>query len=69
MASVISAALTPFLGRLYRLTANGVYCIISGLLCGFPIGAKTIAELYDKQKLFRTTHGIHQQLYARRGRS
>ena len=51
MTDVFASFLSPVLGRLYRLPANGIYCIVSGFLCGFPIGAKTIAELYSQNKL------------------
>lgn len=42
-----SRILTPLLA----VTQNGIYCILTGFLCGFPIGAKTIADLYRDKKL------------------
>lgn len=43
--------LYPVLGPLYRISKNCVYCLILGFLCGFPMGAKVIAELYKRNRL------------------
>ncbi len=43
--------LYPLFGKLYHVSKSGVYCIFLGFLCGFPMGARTIAELYEKQNL------------------
>lgn len=43
--------LSPFLTPLLRIRLNGIYAIVIGFLCGFPMGAKTIAELYSCGKL------------------
>lgn len=43
----------PFLHRLYGTSANGSYVILMGLLCGFPMGARIIGELYQAGKLSR----------------
>ena len=48
-ARLLSPALTPF----FRISLNGIYAIVIGFLCGFPMGAKTIAELYANRKLDR----------------
>lgn len=48
-AKILSPALTPLL----RIRLNGIYAIVIGFLCGFPMGAKTIAELYSCGKLTR----------------
>lgn len=45
--SVVSPILTP----LFRLRKNAIYCIFMGFLCGFPMGAKVITELYDRERL------------------
>lgn len=46
-ARIVSPLLTPLL----HIQLNGIYAIIIGFLCGFPMGAKTIAELYSCGKL------------------
>lgn len=43
--------LHPVTGKLFACSKNGTYCIIIGLLCGFPMGAKTVAELYAENAL------------------
>lgn len=48
-AKILSPVLKPF----FRVSDNGVYCIIMGFLCGFPMGAKVVTELYERQKLAR----------------
>lgn len=40
-----------FLRPLFRLNSYGIYVIVMGFLCGFPIGAKNCAELYMNGKL------------------
>ncbi len=41
----------PVFGRLYQLSDPAVYVILMGFLCGFPMGARTIAEFRDRQEL------------------
>lgn len=43
--------LSPILKPIYRLGNNCIYCIILGFFCGFPMGAKTVAELYQRKQL------------------
>lgn len=34
-----------------NLSDTGSYCLVTGFLCGFPMGAKTTADLYNKGQL------------------
>lgn len=43
----------PFLGRLFLLHDDCLYVIFTGFLCGFPMGAKIIADLYREGRLNR----------------
>ncbi len=43
----------PVLHRIYGTSSNGSYTILMGLLCGFPMGARIIGELYQAGKLSR----------------
>lgn len=43
----------PFLSPLFSLRNDCLYVIIIGFLCGFPMGARVCAEMYDKGKLSR----------------
>ncbi len=45
--------LHPLLHRIYGTSRNGSYTIIMGFLCGFPMGARIIGELYEQHKLSR----------------
>ena len=42
---------TPLLGRLYQTNPIENYVILIGFLCGFPMGARTIAQLIKEGKL------------------
>lgn len=41
----------PLLHLLYGTSKNGSYTIIMGFLCGFPMGARIIGELYGSGRL------------------
>ena len=45
--------LHPLLHRLYGTSKNGSYIIIMGFLCGFPMGARIVGELYESGRLSR----------------
>lgn len=41
----------PLFGRVFRLSGPGIYVILMGFLCGFPMGARTIADFRDRQEI------------------
>lgn len=43
--------LHPILRPLYHVSENGCYAMLMGFLCGFPMGAKTIADLLKRNML------------------
>ncbi len=49
-AGIVSPILKPVL----HIHSNGIYAIIVGFLCGFPMGARVIADLYSEHKLNRS---------------
>lgn len=49
----IAMVLYPAVGRLYRVRKNVVYCMALGFLCGFPMGARVTADLYERELLSR----------------
>lgn len=51
LTEYFAGLLSPFLRPLFRIRKNGIYCIIMGFLCGFPMGAKVITELYERKRL------------------
>ncbi len=46
-----AALLYPVLHPLYRVSHNAVYAITLGFLCGFPMGAKTVADLLEAKMI------------------
>lgn len=43
--------LRPLFCPLYHISKNGIYVLFVGFLCGFPMGAHTISELYKQNRL------------------
>lgn len=43
----------PLLHKLYGTSKNGSYTIIMGFLCGFPMGARIVGELYESGRISR----------------
>ena len=43
----------PVLTRIFRVSSDGSYAILMGYLCGFPMGAKVIAELVEQRHISR----------------
>ena len=44
----------PIFQRLFHVSANGSFAIISGFLCGYPVGAKVTADLVKSKKISLT---------------
>ncbi len=47
----LCAPLRPAARFLFGVEESGVFCIIIGFLCGFPMGAKVISDLYKRNEL------------------
>lgn len=47
----LCAPLRPVSRMLFGVEENGVFCILIGFLCGFPMGAKVISDLYKRNEL------------------
>ena len=45
-----SKCLSPILSPLFHVSANGTFAILTGFLCGYPMGAKVTAEKSPKKK-------------------
>lgn len=43
--------LSPLLTPILKISLNGIYAVVIGFLCGFPMGAKVIADLYTRHKI------------------
>ena len=50
----ISVAIKPFIQKLFRVSEYGCYAVFVGFLCGYPMGAKVIADLLKTEKISET---------------
>lgn len=48
---LLSKILSPVTYRIFRIRGYGTFAMISGLLSGYPIGAKTLCDMYSENKL------------------
>ena len=46
---IISPWTAPVIRKLFRLSAPCGFCILSGFLCGFPMGAMTTSQAYENK--------------------
>lgn len=51
LSEKLTSGLNPIIGRIFRLSGSGIYALLTGFLCGFPMGARTIALLYQKGEI------------------
>jgi len=49
--TIIISILSPILCPIYKLSKHCIYSIVIGFSCGFPLGAKSVADLYKKGDL------------------
>ena len=47
----ISTIVKPFIQRLFRVSDYGCYAVFVGFLCGYPMGAKVVADLIRTEKI------------------
>ena len=47
----ISTIVKPFVQRLFRVSDYGCYAVFVGFLCGYPMGAKVVADLIQTEKI------------------
>ena len=45
------ALVYPVIKLIFRVSENVCYAMLMGFLCGFPMGAKTVADLYSRQMI------------------
>lgn len=41
----------PFIRQTFRVSRNVCYCMLIGFLCGFPMGARTVADMFQRNKI------------------
>lgn len=49
--SLLILPFRPFLRSMLKLSDSGSYILISGILCGYPMGAKTCSEFLDSRRI------------------
>lgn len=49
----ICRALKVCFGRLFHISENGVFALLLGFFCGFPMGAKILSDLRIKKRISR----------------
>ena len=50
-ARVLARLLTPVLGRLFRVSPYGSFAMLTGFLCGYPMGGKVTADLLREGRI------------------
>lgn len=48
---LIARVFGPVLAKIFRVSQNGSFAIITGFLCGYPMGAKISADLVSARKI------------------
>ena len=48
IAERFAGLFSPLLGRIFRASKAACYAMVIGYLCGFPMGARTVSELYER---------------------
>lgn len=49
----IASFVYPLIRPIYRVRKDVCYCMMLGFLCGFPMGARVVADLYSRGQLTR----------------
>lgn len=49
--SLFTILLKPFAGKIFGISENGSYALLAGFICGYPMGAKTCADLLLEKKI------------------
>lgn len=47
----ISYIIGPFFEKLFQVSRNGSFAVLSGFLCGYPVGAKVTADMVRTHKI------------------
>ncbi len=47
----LSKILSPVTKKIFKIRGYGTFAIVSGLLSGYPIGAKIVCDLYNENKI------------------
>ncbi len=53
LTEAIASFVYPLIRPVYRVRKDVCYCMLLGFLCGFPMGARVVADLYARGQLTR----------------
>lgn len=48
---ILTGPFSPILSGILKLSGQGGFCLMSGLLCGYPMGAKTTSDFLDSGRI------------------
>jgi len=51
LTETFTALVYPIVRPVFRVSKNVCYCMLIGFLCGFPMGARTVADIYERGRL------------------
>lgn len=51
---ILSKVLSPVTNRLFGISSYGIFALVSGMISGYPMGAKIVSELYSEKKLCKS---------------
>lgn len=51
LTELFTALIYPVVRPLFRVSKNVCYCMLIGFLCGFPMGARTVSDLYERERI------------------
>lgn len=51
LTEMFTALVYPFVRPVFRVSKNVCYCMLIGFLCGFPMGARTVADMYERGRI------------------
>ena len=51
LTETIASLLYPVIRPVFRVRKNVCYCMMLGFLCGFPMGARVVSDLYSRGQL------------------
>ncbi len=61
--SGITRFLAPLARNFFGLSPNGSFCLLTGFLCGYPVGAKISADLVREEPYFPGRRRVPSYLY------
>ena len=53
LTETIASIVYPVIRPIFRVRKNVCYCMMLGFLCGFPMGARVVSDLYSRGQLTR----------------